>query len=292
MYIKKTLGVSVLILALSVRAIFPCLHAAAAQAISENALRYPVLVTLDTGSTASGFYLNVEHKHLYFVTAKHVLFRYTKDQLALKSDKADLLSYPAPVSLEDPVRLELDLKVLLENGNIKAHPEKDVAVIKITGTRKSPMSVDLAEGVIKKDGFQGSLLSAGLENIKTFENILPSNEVFIFGYPTSLGIKSHMQIDPNKPLLRKGIIAGKNDINRTIILDCPSYYGNSGGPCIEVEQIDPLNRDFHLIGVVIEFVPFEEQWVNIRHGLMNSEFENSGYSVVEPIDSVLELIRS
>jgi hypothetical protein len=152
-------------------------------------------------------------------------------------------------------------------------------------------TVDLVDGVVKDAGFQGSLGSAGMDTVKKYDEILPSNEVFIFGYPTSLGISAKHQIDVTRPLLRKGIIAGKNEQNKTLILDCPVYYGNSGGPCVEVEEIDPGARKFNLIGVVSEFVPFEKKWINIRQGLVNTEIENSGYSIVEPMDAVLELVR-
>ncbi|MBF0216938.1 MAG: trypsin-like peptidase domain-containing protein [Candidatus Omnitrophica bacterium] len=263
----------------------------AAQAIPENNLRYPVLLTLDDGSTASGFYFNYEAKDLFFVTAKHVLFR--KDETGvLKAKSARLLSYPLPVTLTEPVSITLDLELLNRNGLISVDPEKDVAVIRLTNGEKIMQTVDLVDGVVKDKGFQGSLGSAGMETVKKFDDILPSNEVFIFGYPTSLGISAKKQLDVTKPLLRKGIIAGKNERNKTLILDCPVYYGNSGGPCVEVEEIDPGSRKFNLIGVVSEFVPFEKKWINIRQGLVNTEIENSGYSIVEPMDAVLDLVRN
>ncbi len=264
----------------------------ASQAIPETCLRYPVLLTLRNKSTASGFYLNFAHKELYFVTAKHVLFKKNAQGiLVLKDSRATLLSYPSPVSLREPIEMELDLKKIYENNNIHVHPQRDVAIIKLTGKRENDDVVKLAEGVEKKEEFKGSILSAGMDSIKMYNEVVPANEVFIFGYPTSLGIENRFQIDHTRPLLRKGVIAGKNDKNKTIVLDCPVYYGNSGGPCVEVEQVDEKNRKFNLIGVVIEFVPFEEKWVNIPRGLVNSEVENSGYSIVEPIDSVLELIK-
>ncbi|MBF0253495.1 MAG: trypsin-like peptidase domain-containing protein [Candidatus Omnitrophica bacterium] len=264
------------------------------QTIPETCLRYPVLFTQENGTTASGFYFNYNHKALYFVTAGHVLFgkNYNPLKLELKSDKAVLLSYPAPVTIQESVQLILDLKKLKENGSIKVHPEQDVAVIKITAEKNNTTTADLAEGVQKAEGFKGSLLSAGMDAAKLYDDVKISNDVFIFGYPTSLGIEVHPQIDFNKPLLRKGVVAGKNSKNRTIVLDCPVYYGNSGGPCVEVEETDLLNKKFSLIGVVSEFVPFEEKWVNLKYGLVNSGIENSGYSIIVPIDYVLELIES
>ena len=124
-----------------------------------------------------------------------------------------------------------------------------------------------------------------------YDSIAIPDDCFILGYPKAIGIENFPQIDFNKPLLRKGIIAGKNEKNRTIILDCPVYYGNSGGPAFEyyIDENGIIPR-FYLIGVVTEFVPYVEKWCNLNSGLINSQMSNSGYSVVEPIDKILELI--
>ena len=45
-----------------------------------------------------------------------------------------------------------------------------------------------------------------------------------------------------------------------------------------------------LIGVLAEFIPYTETWENKRNKLTHLEVSNSGYSVVTPIDKVLELI--
>jgi hypothetical protein len=92
-------------------------------------------------------------------------------------------------------------------------------------------------------------------------------------------------------LLRKGIIAGKNPSRRTIILDCPSYYGNSGGPVVQAERLGLGKTEFKIIGIVSQFVPFKETWVNVTHKMSHWEISNSGYTVVMPIDLVLDLIR-
>ena len=46
-----------------------------------------------------------------------------------------------------------------------------------------------------------------------------------------------------------------------------------------------------VIGVVSEFIPFEEVWYNLKHKYTNSSIENSGYSVVVPMDVVFDLIN-
>ena len=116
--------------------------------------------------------------------------------------------------------------------------------------------------------------------------------MYVFGYPTSLGIKEIPQIDPLRPLLRFGIIAGTNPARKSIILDCPSYPGNSGGPVLEVEEVDLVNRRFRVIGVVSQFVPFAETWVNKTHHYQNLTISNSGYTVAVSMDPVLDLIST
>jgi hypothetical protein len=46
-----------------------------------------------------------------------------------------------------------------------------------------------------------------------------------------------------------------------------------------------------LVGIVSEFVPFEEKWINDKYGYANVEYSNSGYSIIAPIEIMLELIK-
>jgi hypothetical protein len=126
--------------------------------------------------------------------------------------------------------------------------------------------------------------------VKHFNDVLTANTVYVFGYPTSLGMKEVPQVDPLRPLLRAGIIAGTNSARKTIILDCPSYPGNSGGPFLEAEQVDLTDQRSRVIGVVSQFVPFAETRVNITHKYQNLTISNSGYTVAVSMDPVLDLI--
>jgi len=45
-----------------------------------------------------------------------------------------------------------------------------------------------------------------------------------------------------------------------------------------------------IIGVVSQFVPAVENWLNIPYGYTNTNFYNSGYTVAIPMDFVLELV--
>ena len=52
------------------------------------------------------------------------------------------------------------------------------------------------------------------------------------------------------------------------------------------------NFRYRVIGVITEFVPFVEHWVNLEHRYKNKTISNSGYAVAVAMDQVLELINS
>lgn len=93
--------------------------------------------------------------------------------------------------------------------------------------------------------------------------------------------KNNSFLDIKLPLLRKGIIAGKNTVLKIIVLDSPVYQGNSGGLVLEVER-ECGQENYKAIGVITNLVPFTKD--------DSEKFQNSGYSVAVPMDSVLELI--
>ena len=99
------------------------------------------------------------------------------------------------------------------------------------------------------------LLGVDAKTVKTFDQVLTGNEVMLFGHPSSLALQQLRQLDPSRPLLRKGIVAGTNVERKSIILDCPVYFGNSSGPVFEMDK-DGLSTRFYAIGLVNQYVPF------------------------------------
>ncbi|MFC1592663.1 serine protease [Candidatus Omnitrophota bacterium] len=276
--------INVITILLIVNFIFSTESAEARRVIPDNNLRYPIHVTLGDGSKGSGFYFRHDNR-VYFVTARHVLFEKDKNNFILISTKADLLSYSPDLAIDDPTEIELNLDKLNNNGLIKYDKFHDVAIVKIAENN------NYIDGVTLKT-IGGAIISASTKFMKKFDEVLIGNNVYIFGYPTSLGIKQLPQIDYKRPLLRKGIIAGVNKKKQTIIIDAPTYFGNSGGPVIEAEQVDALNYRFCVIGLVSEIVPFAEEWINKQYRFSNLQIENSGYSVVVPMDKILELMNN
>jgi hypothetical protein len=263
------------------------------RAIPDDNLAYPVLIQRSDGA-ASGFYLNTRSS-IYLVTAKHVLF--DPQRGSLRVPQVDLLSYPRNPKEAGRNILAIDLAVLLGAGEVKAHNQEDVVVVRIgttaegtTGDAAGGRQLTLHPSITVREATASGLLGVAVENIKKYYDVLVGNEVIVFGYPISLGLKELPQLDPLRPLLRAGIVAGQNPITKSLVIDCPAYPGNSGGPVVELTR-EAFRAHFKVIGVVREFVPFEEKSVNVPFGYVNRLITNSGYAVATPMDFVLELIK-
>jgi hypothetical protein len=257
--------------------------------IPEEYLTFPVYIKLSNGGTATGFYYS-DSTHFYLVTAKHVFFD-PNNQLNSKS--ADLISYPRDPYKNPYNLLRCNLELLRDRKLVKSHNQFDVAVSQIGKYEV----IDSLSGIIKyNDAIIKPNPIASRVNQFTEIYVLESKDlpvgttVHIFGYPTSVGLEKHPQLELTQPLFRKGIVAGKNYKLNTIILDCPVYLGNSGGPVV-ASLIDGLNTKYRLIGIVSQFVPFEEKWINDKYRYTNVTYSNSGYSIVAPIEIMLELIN-
>ncbi|MEA2889136.1 MAG: hypothetical protein QOD11_3496 [Bradyrhizobium sp.] len=264
----------------------------AQRAIPDDNLAYPVFYSSPT-NTGSGFYLNTSGS-VYFVTAKHNLF---DEKGNLRTHTAQLLSYSRDPKDEQNNLFDLDLFRLKSEGRILAHPRVDAAVVKIATMTPAPADakapfqgaqmVKTIEGVNVQRYSPSGILGVARDAVKQYDDVLVGNEIIVFGYPNSIGLQQIPQIDPLRPLLRKGIIAGKNPSLRTIIIDVPSFPGNSGGPVVQIVD-HGFQKQFAVIGIVSQFVPFDNSRFNLGLGekvtILNSE-----YSVVTPMDSVLEL---
>ncbi len=260
-------------------------HAQQAQqpirALPDDNLAYPVLITLRSGGTGSGFYLNTKSE-IYLVTAKHVLFN-QKTGIPLDTS-FELLSYSKDVSDQTPNISTIDMTKMAADGIVK-HPTEDIVVVKIFSQSATDANrVSARPGVTVKGRAKQGILTVALENIRKFSDVLVGNQVFLFGYPTSLALQDMPQIDPRRPLLRRGIVAGQNPRTRSIILDCPAYFGNSGGPVVQVDE-QPFSQHFTVIGVVHAYVPYADG------GRTFAIMANSGYSVATPMDFVLDLVK-
>lgn len=294
--------------------------ATAQREIPDDNLAYPVLITLGNGNFGSGFFLNTKDS-VYLVTAKHVLFDPTNQRLF--DQHATLLSYSKDLSDSTPNRIVLDFAILQQAGKVKPHPSQDIVVVQVfnevsappplpgsnlsvppqppeapPSQGSSPQAAQPVRNMLPVAGVQivsyaaSGILGADISALRTFDKVLVGNEAMVFGYPNSLGLQQFPQLDPNRPLLRKGIIAGTNQAKKSIILDCPVYFGNSGGPVLEMDR-GPFTTQLSIIGVVDQYVPFVQgggsQSPTMAFAMQIQT--NSGYSIAIPMDFVLELVK-
>jgi hypothetical protein len=251
------------------------------RALPDDNLAYPVLIATKS-SSGSGFYLNTE-SGVYLVTAKHVLFDSSTGNL--QDTSFNLLSYSKDLSDLTPTLLTIDT-AKTGKENIIGHPSQDVAVIRLFSANPHELArITPLSGVTVRSYAKSGLVGVALKNIKRFADVLVGNDAILLGFPTSLGLQTMPQIDARHPLLRKGIVAGENLLTHSIILDCPVYFGNSGSPVIEIDHDALGGRGVWTIGVVSQYVPYADG------GKTFTIMANSGYSVVVPMDYVLELIK-
>ena len=296
--------------------LYPC-SGFAQRAIPDDNLAYPVLINLtDCASNVNsiqgtGFFLNAPSA-TYLVTARHVLFneaaRLAPNQSRpLQCKTAELLSYSRNPKEKQLNRFLVDLEVLNQAGRVKAHPTHDVAVVQVAvvvtsnpapavptttpdATKGSQEgNLETIPGIVANQIAPSGILGVALETVERFDQVLTPNDIYVLGYPASIGLQQAPQIDYSAPLLRKGIVAGTNSANKTIVLDCMTFHGNSGGPVLEVIHQGLQNR-FRVIGIVSQYVPVAETWVNTTQSYFNMQLYNSGYSIAEPMDPVLELV--
>lgn len=266
--------------------------AQAQRSIPDDNLAYPVLIALGT-SLGSGFYLNSNGK-IFLVTAKHVLF-----DLQTRAPHGKILDLYSPSKdpNDDEVNhIQVDLHVMQSSDAIKLHPSQDVALIHLASLQRrtshnaqhvNPYSMSPLRGVVILRTAKTGIVGVDLENIRTFDQVLVGNDLILYGYPSSLGISEQLKTGSFRPLLRKGIVAGKDLKTKTIILDCFSYPGNSGGPIIQITQENVFEKKFDVIGVITKFVPFDDQGQRSTFAIRT----NSGYSIAAPMDAVLSLVR-
>lgn len=263
--------------------------------IPEDNLSYSILLGIDDGvSKGSGFRMKYADKN-YIITAKHVLY---------KSD-GNLWGKKLLVTCQSPERAVTEpttFEVNLEEAKIYYSKKDDVAAILIghneklyedetplkemTNKNKRPSLLygETYVKVISKG--TGRIVSVDKEATRGLDKIKIANDVYLMGYPTSLGLQRNSYFDYSKPLLRKGIIAGINTKENTFIIDCAAYQGNSGGPIIEECEDD----FFRVIGLVSKYIPYETKWFSNRDQITNIELSNSGYSVCVPMNAVFDVL--
>ncbi|MBL3549152.1 trypsin-like peptidase domain-containing protein [Chryseobacterium sp. KMC2] len=259
--------------------------------MTEANLAYPVLVQIE-GSSGTGFFLEKNNK-TYFVTAKHVLC----NNNSFKGNVANLTfqARNSDPSIYFPMKLSLDLQLLLADQHAAINPTRDIVVILIIGNNANEGEfVHPVRGINISGDSQGGFTRIPEISIKQLSEVIIANDIFIFGYPVSIGLQNSPQFNYELPLTRKGVVSQVHAPNKTIILDCQVHPGNSGGPVIQVTNTG-THFQYDVIGVLIQYVPYVTE-INLGGAIYSysgrsvNDFKNSGYSIAASMDLVLETI--
>lgn len=279
--------------------------AVAIPAIPKDTEKFGVLIEssqpLIPGTTEQSFvpggtgFLFSGHEWVYLITAKHVFFGSSATNI--QSTVFRFHTYVSANDQEVHEIFEIDVKKILEAKGLLVGT-RDLIAVKIFNSLKDKTVYSRGVRRIASTPSVAELVRYHLPSLNDYlpyDQVDIAGDVIYFGFPLSLkrlndiyGTKEPLQFDINKPLFRKGIIAGKNDKLRTIIIDGTVHHGNSGGPVLRVYP----SGQAKIIGIITQLIPDAE--ISVKEGTnlyTNISWQNSGYSVVEPIDVVIEMIE-
>ena len=251
-----------------------------------------VQIKYPSGGSSSGIIVT-DSTYFYLVTARHCLFNESKNNKISLIDSAALLIYYVndPFSSK-PDTISVNLSNALRKRDLLFDPVNDIAilvlakVIGFTASGKPRFTYTNSTNKLTKMP-PGGIYSDVCLN---FDKVDVGEDCIIIGYPSSLQLNSINDYDFQRPLLRKGAIAGKDKLKGTIIVDCPSYQGNSGGPVFSASLYPNLN--IGLIGIISRSILHVEQLESIYYKtIVSVNLNNSGYTVIVPIEFALSLMK-
>ena len=162
---------------------------------------------------------------------------------------------------------------------------------------------DLAATLFPRDSILPAGISADVkfftyEHLEEFANIREGDDVFLLGFPLSLGVMAPPGV---RPIVRTGTVSLKKN-DETYLIDANVFPGNSGSPVFfkpcpiqftpQGLQMGPM-RPPKLIGVVTSYVPYRDVAISQQTGRARIEFEeNSGLGSVLSMGFVRELLAS
>lgn len=216
-----------------------------------------------------------DKKDIFLLTNKHVLER--QKQVFIRFNKLDgsaANDFPLDLRTNDGAHL------------YSIHPknEVDVAAVKLN-------SDFLAKSESQYQYFDIDSETMTLEQMDS-ENMNEGCFVYALGFPMNLVAK-----DRQYPICRLGCISRISDAYEfdnavDFLVDAQTFPGNSGGPIV-VRTIDESGKgnEQKLIGILSAYIPYREPLYSRQTGQQRSLMEeNSGLTVVHPVDRIREVI--
>jgi S1-C subfamily serine protease len=219
-------------------------------------------------------------ENVFLVTATHVLFG-GFGSTNLVTDLMIITSGTTDAEDQGQYKFVCSLRGLRKAGRVLSSTNRDVTVVHLFTRNASITNANvttLGEFGLALELARSPYFSLGTNILGTTSQVRVGHEVFIFGYPLSLLGRDYFRFDPMRPLVRKGIVSGKNGYNGTIILDAVTWAGNSGGPAVESFHPGINVTEFRLIGIVTQ-------------SILTPDGQNSGYTIIEPVEVVREMIN-
>lgn len=258
-----------------------------------------VSITIGQGG-GSGFLLQASNS-VYLVTARHVLFDPEANNApgyTLKNSPIKCSTYSHTPNMANAYRAwSIDATQAWAKGEIRLNTNHDVCLVRMEDcTPTNKIYVQWLDWV--KWETPHGLNPTPEETLQRMADVEMGADCYGVGFPTVLGLGNSSAIDFSQPLLRKGVVAGMNLQRGLIIADCPAYKGNSGGMVLTrgtaltfTNNMLTLSVNFKVIGIQTDIIPVVTKLeVSPSMGYQNVEIDNSGYSVVEPMDAVLDLV--
>ncbi|MFT4663282.1 MAG: S1-C subfamily serine protease [Polaribacter sp.] len=216
---------------------------------------------------------------VFLVTNKHVIAN--QSQMILRFNPQN-----AQPAKDYNIRLMDDAGKLLWTGH--QNPKVDVAVLRIN------INLIAAEGM--KFGLFKSDTDIATRPQMMEHGLMEGDFIYALGFPMGLVSKDRQHV-----MVRSGIIARIRDLyeNRStdFTVDAFVFPGNSGGPVITKPEVISIQgtqpyKKASLIGIIKSYIPYRD--VAISQQTKNPRVifeENTGLSLVEPVDHILDAIR-
>ena len=230
------------------------------------------------GSLATGFVLRRGNIRV-LITPKHAVY---KNDGTLYANGCELVQ-PTDVLENKYNHFNIDFTSCI----IKTHPVYDICMIHLQEHIDGKFTYSSGVEPLNHDG---KSLAMTTDKVIFIKDLNLASEIFIVGYPTSLGLKQSPQFNYNQPLLKKGIISNVDIPRKTIILDSSVYHGNSGSPVL-MPIMEKGKWRMYCIGMIIQSIPYIQKWHNIKDNIINEEHHNSNYCVAISFDAIFELLK-
>lgn len=266
-------------------------HANAQKQLVDIFIPGTALIKYSTGGTASGVIIG-DSSYLYLVTARHCLIDLSKDGLRLVDTSLWIVYYNEDPFSSKADSIQVNLLSAFKQRDLIFDPENDIAILAFAKMQGFTSSGNPRFSYTSSATKLTPLAPGGMSDklFLNFDQVDVGDDCLLIGYPSSLQLNSKDDYDFNRPLLRKGAISGKDKSKKTIIIDCPSYQGNSGGPVFSSPIYSSSNVG--LIGIVSRSILHVENLESkYFKAIVSVNLYNSGYTVIIPIELARPLMK-